>query len=550
MPIQTPTSTPGSLDQDAVNLVKAIRQTESGGNFSARGKSGELGAYQYTQPTWDTYSKKHGVNVPLEQATPEQQNEVTYKQIKEWKDSGYNPGQIASMWNSGKPDAYLDKGYKGTNKLGIAYDVPKYAESVAKAYQTIKQGGQVGADPNNPSSTAAPEQKEGFLPGVFRAVTAPVVSTLARIPQAIARVAGVSPEKINEVSAKVPFYGQKGYLDLPETGKDILKDVGRAAQTVSLGMPVASIPKAIGAGAVMGAGSGLEQEQSFESTLKGGAIGGALGLAGAGVSKLLQSLPKSLTRTAFNKMNESEVEQVLATKSMGTKSGLLRQSEKAVSQYGDDLGKALQNPKYKDVVVGAKDVLTKLSENEKVKQQLLDTGLHFDEIAAKLKSVVPEKAALIDKFFNEGLTLPDLHRLNSGLGNKVFKQVLDEPGVRAGKELGSIMYHGTSDMIKDIAKETVPLFEELSKEYGIRSVITKLARKSSHSLISWRDIVPFIAGNTLAGPFGGFSTIMGARLLESPTAQFNAAKLIQGANKGLVPVTSRAGLLAAPANQK
>lgn len=140
------------LDNDAVNLSKAIRQTESGGNFQAKGKSGEYGAYQFTSPTWDSYSKKYGVNVPLEQATPSQQNEVAYKQIKEWKDNGYNVGQIASMWNSGKPDAYKDTDYKGKNKYGVSYDVPAYAKSVATAYQTIKSGGQAGVDPQNPSS--------------------------------------------------------------------------------------------------------------------------------------------------------------------------------------------------------------------------------------------------------------------------------------------------------------------------------------------------------------------------------------------------------------
>ena len=61
------------LDQDAVNLAKAIRQTESGGNFNARGKSGEFGAYQFTEPTWNAYASKYGINVPLEKATREQQ---------------------------------------------------------------------------------------------------------------------------------------------------------------------------------------------------------------------------------------------------------------------------------------------------------------------------------------------------------------------------------------------------------------------------------------------------------------------------------------------
>lgn len=146
-------STTSSLDQDAVNLAKAIRQTESGGNFTAKGKSGEFGAYQYTKPTWQqdasAYLEKP---IPLEQATPEQQNEVAYKKIKSLKDKGYNVGQIASIWNSGKPDAYLDSSYTGTNSSGAKYDVPAYAKSVATAYQTIKGGGQVTTDPNNPSS--------------------------------------------------------------------------------------------------------------------------------------------------------------------------------------------------------------------------------------------------------------------------------------------------------------------------------------------------------------------------------------------------------------
>lgn len=145
------------LDPQTVNLAKAIRQTESGGNFQAKGKSGEYGAYQYTEPTWQKDASAFGVNVSLKDATPEQQNEVVYKKIKSLKDQGYNVGQIASIWNSGKPDAYKDTDYKGINKQGVSYDVPAYAKSVATAYQTIKNGGQVGVDPNNPSSVAGPK---------------------------------------------------------------------------------------------------------------------------------------------------------------------------------------------------------------------------------------------------------------------------------------------------------------------------------------------------------------------------------------------------------
>src|ERR1035437_1311607 len=160
---------PTPLDPQLVNLAKAIRQTESGGNFTAQGKSGEYGAYQFTQPTWNAASKAFGVNVPLAQATPEQQNEVAYQQLASWKQANpnWNIGNFASAWNAGakNPDAYLNNNV-GTNSSGVHYDTGAYAKSVATAYQTIKQGGAVGIDPNNPSSVGASQPQDQGQPSV------------------------------------------------------------------------------------------------------------------------------------------------------------------------------------------------------------------------------------------------------------------------------------------------------------------------------------------------------------------------------------------------
>lgn len=125
------------LDPQAVNLAKAIRQTESKGDFNAKGASGEWGAYQYTKPTWDADNKAFGTNYEYGKATPEQQNELAYKKIKSLKDQGHNVGQVASIWNSGKPEW---EGKKGVNKYGVKYDVPAYVDSVARTYQQYKQG--------------------------------------------------------------------------------------------------------------------------------------------------------------------------------------------------------------------------------------------------------------------------------------------------------------------------------------------------------------------------------------------------------------------------
>lgn len=156
------------LDPGVVTLTKAIRQVESNGNFQAKGKTGEYGAYQFMGPTWNAMSSKFGINVPLEQATPQQQNEVAYKQIKEWKDAGHNVGQIASMWNAGpgNPDAYLN-GNKGTNSKGVGFDTGLYAQRVATTYQQLK-----GVDPstlptNSSTVPPAPQQEDPASIGGF-----------------------------------------------------------------------------------------------------------------------------------------------------------------------------------------------------------------------------------------------------------------------------------------------------------------------------------------------------------------------------------------------
>lgn len=153
---------PTQLDPQIINLTKAIRQVESGGNFNIKGKSGEYGAYQFTTPTWNAQSAKFGINVPLEKATPQQQNEVAYKQVAEWKAKGYNVGQIASMWNAGqgRPNAYLED-HKGTNSYGVDFNTPEYAKQVATAYQSFK--GQTSAPVQPNQMPGAIEDSSGVL---------------------------------------------------------------------------------------------------------------------------------------------------------------------------------------------------------------------------------------------------------------------------------------------------------------------------------------------------------------------------------------------------
>jgi len=124
-----------NLDQQALNLAKAIRHTETEGHkdpYNAKGASGEFGGYQFMPTTYKNLAKQHlgDENAP---ATVENQNKIAYLEIKRLKDLGKNPAEIASYWNSGKTDAYK-QGLKGTNTKGVVYDVPAYVAKVSQKY--------------------------------------------------------------------------------------------------------------------------------------------------------------------------------------------------------------------------------------------------------------------------------------------------------------------------------------------------------------------------------------------------------------------------------
>jgi len=166
-----PAAAPAALDQDIVNLAKAIRSVETRGQkdpYTAKGASGEFGAYQYTEDTWNADVKNlTGKSVPLTQADKILQNEVAYKKLESLKKQGYNPGQIASIWNSGGPEW---QGKVGVNKYGVRYDVPKYVDAVATAYQGFKAGSKNPLIKSSPSTVGeeqrvSPEQMADMASG-------------------------------------------------------------------------------------------------------------------------------------------------------------------------------------------------------------------------------------------------------------------------------------------------------------------------------------------------------------------------------------------------
>jgi len=154
-----------TIDPTIKALTSAIAEAETGSSspeaYTKRGASGEFGRYQFMPDTWKAYAGEAGVSTSLEQSSMEEQNKVAYNKIKQWKDQGYTPAQIASMWNAGpgRPNAYKEN-WKGVNSQGVAYDTPSYAMKVSEAYNRLK--GQSGVATTVPRETPQ-EGGQGYM---------------------------------------------------------------------------------------------------------------------------------------------------------------------------------------------------------------------------------------------------------------------------------------------------------------------------------------------------------------------------------------------------
>lgn len=120
-----------NLDPQAVSLAKAIRQTESSGDYNAIGDQGtSKGAYQFHNDHFEKWATQFGLDP--KDFSPVNQDKVAYAKIKTWKDQGYNADEISALWN----------GAKMVNGRPVAIN-PAYVEKVKKNF---------GGEPNNRSN--------------------------------------------------------------------------------------------------------------------------------------------------------------------------------------------------------------------------------------------------------------------------------------------------------------------------------------------------------------------------------------------------------------
>lgn len=219
------------MDEKALALTKAIKQTETGGAkdpYNTPGKSGEFGAYQFLPATYKGWAKKHlgDENAPM---SVENQNKVAYSQVKEWKDQGYNPAQIASLWNSGKPDRYMNGGV-GVNKMGVAYNVPEYVKKVSDNYRQLSQSQtQMPKQVEQPvAQPTEPIEQPGLLKSLAYGVAQPFVKLGLTASEKLKNI-GIGGGLNEAGQALKQQYESKGMDVTANTGREALGAIGEGA---------------------------------------------------------------------------------------------------------------------------------------------------------------------------------------------------------------------------------------------------------------------------------------------------------------------------------
>lgn len=256
------------LDPSVVALTKAIGQAESGGKYNQ--PSGDPGsapsAYQFTPGFVQKWAPKIlGNGYDPTNLNPAQQDELAYGAVKTMGTSGdpdyshlgpLSPAQVASDWNAGDPNAYLDPEYGKNNAYG---STENYVNKVGENYQkNIQESGVQQSSRSNSMVDTANAATTG---------TAPKSST-----------PNLDTTLLGGLGLGAGIIGLLAWLGGPEVGAPVDAALLGGEGAATAGEAAAGTEAATNGGGIIG------------TLLKSLGIGGAVQEAGQGVSQAVNAV--------------------------------------------------------------------------------------------------------------------------------------------------------------------------------------------------------------------------------------------------------------------
>lgn len=503
-----------TIDPKIKALVSAIGEAETGPSkpeaYTMSGKSGEFGRYQYMPETWKEWSREFGVNE--NDKSIEAQNKVAYNKVKQWKEQGLNPAQIASKWNSGDENKYK-QGWKGTNSQGVQYDTPAYALKVSENYRKLSSGynpkpfsqpsgaGTINysgvenktpvapVEEKNPDSLGSQLQNRGQeLSGAIKSIVggkaqtgqtriSGLIQSAGALAGGLGDVVGAGMDLIPGVKQIENLLGQGvGKLAQTPVGQSVIKEVQKFSESHP------ELAKDIGAGFNIVTAIPIFKGLKVATNVAGDAI--AQALRPIAEKSFTQGLPELITSTKggvkFFETNPNIAKEMLDRRLVGDIKGgkyeigdSVNSSWKTITESNDEIKNILNrtehtlNPEYTPAsLIG--DVLEKFPNSNFTPDTILKVG----------KNLTPQNGKLWDKFASGELRLNEINKLRSDLDTAV-KSVyssIAQPPIK--KKIGQTLADTMRNFVKTQAKETVPLFDEMTTQFNIQKALALMENKA------------------------------------------------------------------------
>lgn len=302
-------------------------------------------------------------------------------------------------------------------------------------------------------------------------------------------------------------------------------DLGQAALSVAapgVGEEL-GIGGRIAANAALGAGIGstgaIAEGKSAGDVIKEGIVGGALGggvsAAGEGLNKIAEHLPNWFVKKALPKLNPENAEFATQTLNAGSIKSNLEKSNLAVKSSGNAINSILNHPQYTEEVGNIESIIPEVSKH------LPNAGLDDSAIIETIKSLAPKNATLVDRLAKGTLNISEQNTLRQELDKGIYPSIADKinPKLSFDKSIGKIIADGLRNNVQSTAKETIPLFEQYSKEINLNQALAVAKAKIAKG-------TPISLYDLTAGIGGGIPGIIVERVARTPAALVSAAKVI------------------------
>ena len=579
-PVSLGSQDSGQLDPTIVNMARAIKHAETSGSsspYTAPGKSGEYGAYQYTEQTWNADSQKYlGQSVPLTQASVAQQNEVAYKKIADLKAQGYKPDQVASIWNHGSPD------YQGvvgvhTNPDGskVNYDTPTYVKRVVDAYNSFKQGNipdstDISSEEMN-SSDSQGKSESGLLSqlGGRAKDIGSNMSDLANqlqgqpgsqgwwsdLLQSGGDVAGGIGDVINAGINLIPgvkgaenwLGGEVGKAADTQVGQSVVKSIQAFQQAhpelskdIGAGFNIiTAIPILKGLGVIMDvAASGLGT--ALKSAGEKAVLNDMTDMAGSTAKgvKFMSDNPDVMQTIVKNGLHNDFdfVDGKLST------AGANESAWKKITDLNKQIKPILDQPKFSTIGADGESIAKKALENAP------NSGLTTGELIQNAKDLDPMNKLLWDKFEAGQANMSEINSLRSSLDSKVKSVFTDDRNVSNSKELGGMLSSAMRDYVQSSAPETKDLFKQMSELFKAQKAFKpgilegkKLKTGLGRKILGYaaKGAIGGLVGS-IGGPVGSIAGFLAGETL--PTGGLFAKKTLGGTLGKLASKSGTEGL--------